>query len=896
MLKRSLLFFPILSLIVSACFAQDQPDWAPRDVPDSSLKEIIFVFKSHHDIGYTDYAEGVLQTYSRVNFPEAQALIDRTGKQPKGQQFVWTVAGWPMQEVLERAEPGVKAKLEASIVNGNLVFHALPFNMETESTDPEMMVRGLNVSSSLARQFHLPLPRDAKQTDVPSHSWFLPTLLKHSGVDILHIGCNPASKSPDVPGLFWWEGPDGSRLMTFYYPIYYGTQLMPPAGWKYKTWLAIMFHNDNQGPPAYQEMQEMIAKAHKMAPNATIRIGRISDFYDAIVKEHAQLPVVRGDMPDTWIHGYMSMPREVKGSRKVSTDLFALESANTLYKLWTGHGADISREVAGAYLNDLLFDEHTFGMAISHGWGGTWVYGDAFKAARAQGDYDVLERSWKEKGDREFEAEKIVVPSLRWQMNEMAEQVNVRGARIFVYNSLPWQRSGMVMLGENSQWNKGTVVKDLQTGEMYPLANKDNILRFYAKDIPAMGYRTYLLLKDADIASANSLGVDEKENRIENQYYTILFDPAKGAISSIIEKKTGREMVDTHSQYGFGQYLYERFSKEDAKAYTSTYVKAGIGWAEPELGRPNLTPGPHVTEMGGQAKMEYSRDVTGIRATMRFASSANLPHDYSITVTLPANEARIGLEWAINNKPAEPWPEAGWISLPFNVYNPSFRVGRLGAVVDPAKDFIKGSNFDYFFLNTGMAVIDSAGKGFGISAPDAPGVSLDRPGLWKYSGYFAPQKPNVFVNLYNNVWSTNFTEWIEGTWSARLDIWSVDHFNNESAIITPSEESRNPLKAVMAYGDGGKLPVMASGVKLSRKGILVTAFGKNPDGDGTVLRLWEQAGESGNCSITLPGGHPFATAQFCDLRGQVTGKPFPVSSGRIETMVKAYQPLSIILK
>ena len=36
-------------------------------------------------------------------------------------------------------------------------------------------------------------------TDVPSHSWVMPTLLEHAGVDFLQIGCNPASSSPDVP-------------------------------------------------------------------------------------------------------------------------------------------------------------------------------------------------------------------------------------------------------------------------------------------------------------------------------------------------------------------------------------------------------------------------------------------------------------------------------------------------------------------------------------------------------------------------------------------------------------------------------------------------------------------------------------------------------------------------
>ena len=108
--------------------------------------------------------------------------------------------------------------------------HALPFTTHTELLEPEDLVRGLGFSSRLSREAGLPLPRDAKMTDVPCHSWIMPTLLRHAGVDFLHLGCNAASSSPRVPRLFWWEGPDGSRLLTMYTAESYGTGLVPPAG------------------------------------------------------------------------------------------------------------------------------------------------------------------------------------------------------------------------------------------------------------------------------------------------------------------------------------------------------------------------------------------------------------------------------------------------------------------------------------------------------------------------------------------------------------------------------------------------------------------------------------------------------------------------------------------
>src|SRR5690606_3687511 len=151
-----------------------------------------------------------------------------------------------------------------------------------------------------------------KMTDVPSHVWSLPTILKHAGVEFLHVGCNSASASPEVPRLFWWEGPDGSRLLTMYEAGGYGSGLAPPPDWTCKTWLALIHSGDNQGPPKPDEVEKLLAQARRELPGVKVRMGRLSDFADAILAEKPELPVVRADMPDTWIHGILSMPIETK--------------------------------------------------------------------------------------------------------------------------------------------------------------------------------------------------------------------------------------------------------------------------------------------------------------------------------------------------------------------------------------------------------------------------------------------------------------------------------------------------------------------------------------------------------------------------------------------------------
>jgi hypothetical protein len=208
----------------------------------ADVERVVVVFKTHFDIGYTETAANVVKRYRTKMIDQALAVCDETRDLPSQRQFVWTTPGWPMAKILEDWDGQTAARqrrvLEA-YRDGRFVVHALPFTTHTELLEPEDLVRGMQFSSHLARRVGQPLPRDAKMTDVPCHSWIVPTLLRHAGVEFLHLGCNAASSSPEVPLLFWWEGPDGSRLLTMYSAEGYGTRLAAPPDWPHKTWLTL---------------------------------------------------------------------------------------------------------------------------------------------------------------------------------------------------------------------------------------------------------------------------------------------------------------------------------------------------------------------------------------------------------------------------------------------------------------------------------------------------------------------------------------------------------------------------------------------------------------------------------------------------------------------------------
>ena len=232
--------------------------------------------------------------------------------------------------------------------------------MHTESYDLEDLVRGMHFSSAIARKYGKPLPIAAKMTDVPCHSWVLPMLLAHAGVKFMQIGSNDSSGHLNVPSLFWWEGADGSRVLCNHTDKY-GSDILPPSNWPARNYLAMIMTYDNQGPPSLATVEALRRRAKKNLQGVRVHFGTLDDFARAVLAEKPALPVVRADMPDTWIHGLMSMPVETKAVRNLRPQEPALDALDTQLRAWGLAPKPPAAELAAAYEQSALYSEHTFG-------------------------------------------------------------------------------------------------------------------------------------------------------------------------------------------------------------------------------------------------------------------------------------------------------------------------------------------------------------------------------------------------------------------------------------------------------------------------------------------------------------------------------------------------------
>jgi hypothetical protein len=680
-------------------------------------------------------------------------------------------------------------------------------------------------------------------------------------VQFLQLGCNDNSGHLSVPHLFWWEGPDGSRILCNFTPVY-GSGIIPPRDWPAANYLAMIMTYDNQGPPSLADVENLRKVAAERLPGVRVHFGTLDDFARALAAENPELPVVCGDMPDTWIHGFGSMPIETKISHTIRPFEPALDVLDTQLRGWGLATSNVAPALADAYELSNLYSEHTFGPAAPNM--GSWnshtprdLYGEAWKTARANGAYAAYEQVFDGKRAYAHKEAEIVNRELRRRLDLLAQSVATAGPRLVVYNGLPWPRSGMVEAAGKS---------------------------FYAENIPANGYKTFPADSGAGLSPADS------DTTLDTPFYHVAFDLKRGGIASLVEKKTGRELVDQASPYALGQFLHERFDAQRMHDWIMLYARPPGGQAgafiksttPKDLTYAALTPPVWNVAIQHSAAADV--------ATLTAADTLGLAKAITIAITFHRNQPCVDVEWRITDKTADPIPEGGWLCFPFAVKQPQFLLGRLAGPIDPTKDIVTGANQDLLCLNSGLTLTGSDKTGVGLCPVNSPCVSLGEPGLWKYSLDYVPKRSSVFVNLYNNEWHTNFPEWQDGSWTSCVRFWPT------TDLVVPAWEARLPLLTAVADGPAGKLPKSQTGLGVSRPGVLVTAFGQNPDGDGTVLRVWDQTGTAGQLTVTLPAGAKFATATPVNLRGEKTGGLLKFKHGQLAFNLPAYAPASFLLQ
>lgn len=340
-------------------------------------KDILLIFKTHLDIGYTDFSKNVVERYINEFIPGAIKL----GYELKDSDtpFVWTVGSWLIWEAL-KSDDGT---LEKAIRDGVIAWHALPFTTHTELMNEKLFSYGLSISKELDRRFSKATVA-AKMTDVPGHTIGMVPILRKNGVEFLHIGINGATPMPPVPPLFKWRC--GDSEITVMYDGGYGTET------ELDDFILCFGHTgDNCGPQSADAIRKIYAELRENHPGSRIIPSTLDDVAKRL-RNSENLPVVDKEIGDTWIHGAGTDPKKVGRYREL------------MRKIKGGVNSD--PDISGSLL---LVPEHTWGLCVKRYYPDIdcWTL-KSFSKTEDDPDRIIMEKSWAEQREYLVSAEKIM--------------------------------------------------------------------------------------------------------------------------------------------------------------------------------------------------------------------------------------------------------------------------------------------------------------------------------------------------------------------------------------------------------------------------------------------------------------------------------------------------------
>lgn len=351
----------------------------------NSSQNIHLIFKTHLDVGFTDFASRVILDYFTHHIPSALRVAREMRESGSEERFIWTTGSYLIYEYLEQVDADGRREMENAILAGDIKWHAIPFTTHTELEDPDLFRFGLSLSQELDKRFGTRTIA-AKMTDVPGHTRGIVPLLAEAGVRFLHIGVNPGSTVPSVPPLFRWMDPSGADLVVMY-ESGYGSAFTIEGS---RDSIAFGHTIDNLGPQSAAQVMDVYREVRILHPGAHVFASTLDAFAQTLEALRSSLPVVTGEISDTWIHGVGSDPVKVARFR----ELLRLRSK------WLSDGRMKQGDPRYQAFNRklMLVPEHTWGMDEKTYLGDHEAYNvQDFASRRCLPNFQKFEASWVEK-------------------------------------------------------------------------------------------------------------------------------------------------------------------------------------------------------------------------------------------------------------------------------------------------------------------------------------------------------------------------------------------------------------------------------------------------------------------------------------------------------------------
>lgn len=810
-------------------------DFGPFNLQPQRKWTVYLAQHTHTDIGYTRPQTEILPEHLRY-IDYALDYCDLTDSYPDDARFRWTCeTSWAVREYLKGRPAKQIERLKQRVAEGRIEICGLMLNMSEIATESSLaaLLRPLReLKDDFGFRVHT-----AMQNDVNGAGWCLPDYFSDIGIRYLTMGINKTrSILPfDKPTPFWWESPSGKRVLAYRADHYHlGNMWKIHDGnlEKFKPYLdkyllsleqrsypfdriSVQFsgyHTDNS-PPAVIEC-DLVREWNEKFAWPKLRLSTSQEFLAYVEKEHsAELPVHRQAWPDWWTDGFGSAARETAAARETETAMQINHGLLAMASILSAEVSSNTMQRAAAIQDNLLFyQEHTYGAAES-------ISDSLAENTQVQ---------WGEKASYAWTAVKdssLLREEAFGLLQDFLPRANV--PTLAVCNTLGWPRSGLVRVFIDHEMLPPDRAFRILDG-VQPVAvqamerrSEGTYWALWVRDVPPLGYKILRIETNNQPRVKETPGADSLT--LENEFYRLVLDADKGAVKSLVDKETDRELVDQTAAWGLGQCIYETMpNRRDMKPEVFKRTSVRNVTVKPGAA------GPIWKSLLVTAEMDGCATNNGLRAEIR----------------LYETEKRLELRFAIRKLPI-PSPEAVYVALPFQAPNSKMLYEAQGGCVTPGDGQIPGSSSDWQTLQSFIAIHSADGQ-IVTGSEQAPLVQLGDFNLGKWQPVTRVEKPHVYSWVMNNYWFTNFRTEQEGEFKFHYYLTSTKDTSRTFATRF-GWGSRVPLATRVLPPvriAATREPQELSTLTVTPPNLLIVETRPTRQGDGIILHLREVEGKA----------------------------------------------------
>lgn len=810
-LIRSFLMLCLLS--VQAAIAQSPAPWPP----EARQFRLHMIGNSHIDAPWlwpwTEAAAVVDSTF--------RSALDRLNENP---HLKMTTSSSQFYEWVAQTDPAMLAEIRQRVAEGRWdLVGGWWVEPDVNIPNGESLARqGLYGQQTLQRLFGK-IATVGYNPDSFGHAGSVPQILKLEGMEDYAFE-RPGVNEKQIPGnLFWWQGIDGTRALTYRIPISYTgseTSLEP----KVRDVVALLSPQplrdamdffgvgDHGGGPTRANLAS-IATIQSEPGAPAIFYSTPDQYFAEIRRSHnIPIPVLDGDLQIHSVGCYTAESAMKKGNRQAEAALVTGEKLAEVGSIaW---GADYPKdELTAAWKRLLLMQFH-----------------DSLAGTSLPEQYQIAREAQGRAMDVGHQAMYLSALRLAWQV----PAADPLSTYLVVFNPHAWSSTQNIAYDLYADKGASYVAED-DLGRIVPsqwvqaTTVTGNRKRIVAQvDLPAFGYRQIRVRKaSAPAESTAPVPLKVEANAMENAHLRVTISP-DGTLA-VFDKDAGHQVFRGGATGARAVVLNDT---------SDTWSHTVVAYTD-EIG---------LFKADNVKVMEAGPLRARIRVHSTYDGSA-LTTDWILYARSRVLEARVTLDWHEHLKMLK-------FSFPVNVQDPKatyeISYGAIQRPTDgheyPGQRWIDVTGT---FNNQpyGLAVINDAKYGYSVDGSDMR-ISIAR------AAVFAQHMPARLEPGVDYDWQD------QGVQTFRMILVPHSGSWQDANIVHLAEELVAPPLVIYQGIHPGTRPQAASFLSINAPDVVISAIKRAEDGNDLIVRLYESSGRATKATLNLAFLHRQWTGQF----------------------------------